>query len=85
MDDHADVGGVYAKTKRNRRDDDNSALGREQLLDIETVRTACMIRAKFERRPCSNQLLVLGCQDKLLAHCLGLCTRRQMNNGVPLE
>ena len=74
MDDHADVGAVYAKTKRNRRDHDDSALGQEQLFDLGTVRTACMIRAKFERRPYSNQILVLGCLHQLLANCRCLCS-----------
>ena len=74
MDVHADVDAVYAKTKRNCRDHDDSALGQEQLFDLGAVRTACMIRAKFERRPYSNQLLVLSCLHQLLANCLGLCT-----------
>jgi len=74
MDDHVDVGAVYAKTKRNRRDHDDSALGQEQLFDLGAVRTACMIWAKFERRPYSNQLLVLGFLHQLFANCLGLCT-----------
>jgi len=74
LDDHADVDAVYTKTKRNRRDHDDSALGQEQLFDLAAVLTARKTRAKIERRPCRNQLLVLGCQQELLANCLGLCT-----------
>ena len=74
MDDHSDVGAVYAKTKRNCRDHDDSALGQEQLFDLGAVRTACMIRKKFARRPYSNLLLVLSCLHQLLANSLGLCT-----------